>query len=71
MDDLKVLDRGLCDPSMEVENIGLGVVVPHRGLVVELNHTLCVFVLPSCQQGFMVLHREIGGERRQMWWVRD
>lgn len=47
MDDLKVLDRGLRDPAMEVENVGLGVVVPHRGLIVELNHTLCVFVLPS------------------------
>lgn len=60
MDDLKVFDRGLCDPAMEVEHIGLGVVVPHGGLVVQLDHTLCVFVLPSGQQGFVVLHRESG-----------
>lgn len=55
MYDLKVFDGSLRHPAMEVEDVGLGVVVPHRGLVVQLNHTLCALILPSRQQGFMVL----------------
>lgn len=37
VDDLEVLDRGLGDAAMEVENVGLCVVVPYRCLVVQLN----------------------------------
>jgi hypothetical protein len=46
MDYLKVLHRCLSDPAMEVEDVGLGVIVPHRGLVVQLNQVLHGFVLP-------------------------
>lgn len=40
MDDLKVLDGGLCDAAVEIEHVGLGVVVPHGGLVVQLDQVL-------------------------------
>lgn len=50
VDDLEILDGGLCDSAVEVEHVGLSVVVPHGRLVVELNDAFCVLVLPSCQQ---------------------
>lgn len=50
MDDLKILDGGLSDSAVEVEHIGLRVIVPHRRLVVKFNHALCVLVLPPGQQ---------------------
>lgn len=50
VDDLEILDGGLSDSAMEVEDIGLCVVVPHWRLVVKFNHALCVLVLPPGQQ---------------------
>lgn len=50
VDDLEILDRGLSDSAVEVEHVGLRVVVPHGRLVVKFNHALCVLVLPSGQQ---------------------
>lgn len=50
VDDLEILDRGLSDPAVKVEHVGLRIVVPHRRLVVKFNHTFCVLVLPSGQQ---------------------
>lgn len=47
MDDLEVLHRGLSDAPMEVEYIGLRVVVPDRRLVLQLDDTLRVLVLPA------------------------
>lgn len=58
MDDLEVLHRGLCDAPMEVEYVGLRVVVPDRGLVLQLDDTLCVLILPACQQRLMLLGRQ-------------
>lgn len=55
MNDLKILDRGLSDSAVEVEHVRLRVVVPHRRLVVQFNHTLCVFILPPGQQGLVFL----------------
>lgn len=55
MDDLEVLHGGLGDTPVEVEYVGLGVVVPHRGLVLQLNDALRVLVLPACQQRLMLL----------------
>lgn len=49
MDDLEVLDGGLSDASVEVENVRSRLVVPHRRLVVELNHVIRVPVLVSSQ----------------------
>ena len=46
MDDLEVLHRRLSDPAMEVQDVGLGVIVPDRGLVVQLDQVLHGFVLP-------------------------
>lgn len=43
---------------MEVENVGLRVVIPHGGLVVKLDHALCALVLPPRQQRLMVLSGE-------------
>lgn len=48
MDDLEVLHRSLCDAPMEVEYIGLCVIVPDRCLVLQLNDGLRVLVLPAC-----------------------
>lgn len=48
MDDLEVLHRGLCDAPVEVEYVGLCVVIPDRRLVLQLNDTLRVLILPAC-----------------------
>lgn len=58
MDDLEVLHRGLCDAPMEVEYVGLRVVIPDRGLVLKLDDTLRVLVLPACEQRLMLLGRQ-------------
>ena len=50
MNDLEILDGGLSDSAVEVEHIGLRVIVPHRRLVVKFDHALCVLVLPPGQQ---------------------
>lgn len=50
VDDLEVFDARLGDASMEVEHVGLGVVVPHRGLVVQLQDGLHVFGLVPLNQ---------------------
>lgn len=50
MDYLEVLDGGLGDSALEVEGIGATVLVPHRGLVVQLNEALQRLVLPAHQQ---------------------
>ena len=57
MDDLEILDRRLRDSAVEVEHVGLRVVVPHRGLVVQLDHALRALVLPAGQQGLVVLRK--------------
>lgn len=56
MNNLKILNRSLSDSAVEVEHVGLCVIVPHRRLVVKFNHALRVLVLPPGQQWFMVLH---------------
>ena len=38
--DLKVLDAGLSDATVKVEDIGLRVIVPHRSFVVQLKDAL-------------------------------
>lgn len=50
VNDLEILDGGLSDSAVEVEHIGLCVIVPHGRLVVEFDHALCVLVLPPGQQ---------------------
>lgn len=44
-DNLEVLDRCLCDASMEVEHVGLCLLVPGWHLVSEFNQVLHVLVL--------------------------
>lgn len=48
MDDLEVLHGGLCDTSVEVQYVGLRVIVPDRCLVLQLNDALRVLILPAC-----------------------
>lgn len=55
VDDLEILDGGLSDSAVEVEHVGLGVVVPHGRLVVEFDDALRALVLPSCQQRLVLL----------------
>lgn len=42
---LEVLNGRLCDPTVEVQHIGLSVLVPDRCLVVELDNVAHVFSL--------------------------
>lgn len=57
MDDLEVLDGGLCDPAVEVEHMRSCFFVPHRRLVVELNQIFHPSVLVSYQQAVTFLQR--------------
>lgn len=50
VNDLEVLDGGLSDPAVEIEHVGLCVIVPHRRLVVQFNDTFCALILPPGQQ---------------------
>lgn len=50
VNDLEILDRGLCDSAVEVEHIRLCIIIPHGRLVVKLNNAFCVLVLPPGQQ---------------------
>lgn len=58
MDDLEVLHGGLRDAPVEVQYIGLRVIVPDRGLVLQLDDALRVLVLPAGQQRLMLLGRQ-------------
>ena len=55
VDDLEVLDGRLGDAAVEVEHVGLRVVVPQRRLVVQLNQVLKATVLPLAQQALLFL----------------
>lgn len=50
VNNLEILNGSLSDSAVEVEHVGLCVIVPHRRLVVKFNHALCVLVLPPGQQ---------------------
>lgn len=57
MHNLEVFDGGVGDTAVEVEDIGLGLVIPHRCLVVQLNNVVHVLVLPPHEQPIVVLGR--------------
>lgn len=50
VDDLEVLDRGLGDAAVEVEHVGLGLLVPARGFVHQGHQFVCVVVCLASQQ---------------------
>lgn len=52
---LEVFDRGLGNTAVEVEHVGLGVVVPHRRLVVQLDEVVQRVTLPPAQQALLLL----------------
>lgn len=54
---LEVFDGGVGDTAVEVEDIGLGLVIPHRRLVVQLDNVVHVLVLPPREQPVIVLGR--------------
>lgn len=56
---LEVFDRGLGNAAVEVEHVGLGVVVPHRRLVVQLDEVVQRVTLPPAQEALLLLHTEI------------
>lgn len=58
VDYLKVLHRRLSDPAMEVQDVGLRVIVPDGRLVVQFNQVLHGFVLPFGKQALVVLFEE-------------
>lgn len=45
VDDLKVLDGGLCDPAVEVQHMWRRVIIPRGGLVVEFDQIVHLSVL--------------------------
>lgn len=57
---LEVLDGGVGDTAVEVENVGLGLIIPHRRLVVQLDNVVHVLVLPPHEQPIVVLGRAKG-----------
>lgn len=52
---LKVFDRGLSDAAVEVQHIRLGVIVPHRGLIVQLYQVVQRVILPPVQEALLLL----------------
>lgn len=54
--DLEVLDGGLGDSAVEVENVRLSFVVPHWRLVVKLGQIFHPPILVSYQQAITFLH---------------
>lgn len=62
MHDLEVLDGGLGDSAVEVENMRLSFVVPHWRLVVKLDQIFHPPILVSYQQAITFL-RAIGTTR--------
>lgn len=59
VDDLEVLDRGLCDPTREVEDIGSGVIIPNWSFVVEFNQVVHLSVLVAHTYIVIVLKGKI------------
>lgn len=55
MNYLEVFDRGLGNAAVEVEHVGLGVVVPHRRLVVQLDEVVQRVTLPPAQEALLLL----------------
>ena len=45
MNDLKILNRGLSDPAVEIENVALRILVPHRRLILQSSNIVEVFTL--------------------------
>lgn len=54
-DDLKVLHGGLSDAAVEVQHVRLSVVVPHGGLVVQLDQVVQRVRLPPAQETLLLL----------------
>lgn len=59
MNYLEVFDRGLGNAAVEVEHVGLGVVVPHRRLVVQLDEVVQRVTLPPAQEALLLLHTQV------------
>jgi len=55
VDYLEVLDRRLSDAAVEVQHVGLGVVVPHGRLVVQLDQVVQRVALPPAQEALLLL----------------
>lgn len=55
MNDLEVLDGGLGDAPVEVEDVGLGLFIPAGGFVHQGDEVVCVAVLMASQQSLNVL----------------
>lgn len=55
VNDLEVFHRGLRDASVEVQHVGLRVVVPHGGLVVQLDEVFHGVILPPAEEALLLL----------------
>lgn len=54
---LEVFDGGLGDAAVEVEHIGLRVLVPHGRLVVQLDQVVQGVTVPAAQDALLLLSR--------------
>ncbi|MEE6458327.1 hypothetical protein FKM82_000252 [Ascaphus truei] len=52
---LEVLHRCVCDTPVEVEHVRLSVIIPHGGLIVQLDDVLLTLVLPFRQQALRII----------------
>lgn len=55
VNDLEVFDRSLGNSTVEVKHIGLGVIVPHRCLIVQLDQVVQRVILPPAQEALLLL----------------
>jgi hypothetical protein len=60
---LKIFNAGLSDPAVEVEDVGLRVVVPHRRLVVQLKNAL----LKRCYRFFSIFFKFVIVKSCKVW----
>lgn len=67
MHNLEVFDGGVGDTAVEVEDVGLGLVIPHRRFVVQLDNVVHVLVLPPHEQPVIVLGRAKGVRLGAQW----
>lgn len=54
---LEVFDGGLGDAAVEVQHVGLRVLVPHRRLVVQLDQVVQGVIVPPAQDALLLLSR--------------
>ena len=55
VDQLEILDRGLCNAAVEIEHVRLSLVIPDRRFVVQFQQVVVHLPLPSICSNSIVL----------------